>query len=320
MNDAPMGQRKTIPAIGARNWALLAVGDNATARQEVDAALARTRAPELLLQDGVLKLAAKDPASARVAFEEALKLLPDSLPAWEFLGDAYAAEKQPHAALERLQEAALKRPQSAGLQSLLGRWLIEAGKKNEAWAAFEAAKKADPKSPEPDVALAQLEMSRGGLDASRQHLAEVLAVQPQSTTALLLLAEIANKTGDRIGAVAHYRAVLELDHNSVVALNDLAFLLSKDNPDEALKYAQQAGELAPDNGAVQDTLGWVYYNRGIYKSAIGYLRTAAEKNGTPIRKYHLGMAYLKSGDRDLGQSMLRAALQADPTLATTQGW
>jgi tetratricopeptide (TPR) repeat protein len=320
MNDTPAGQRKMIPAIGARNWALLAVGDNAAARKEVDAGLARARAPEFLLQDGVLKLVGKDPAGARASFEEVLKLRPDSVPAWEFLGGAYAAGKQPQVALERLREAALKRPQSAGLQLLLGRWLTDAGKKTEAEAAFEAAKRADPKSTEADVARAQLEMSRGAMDASRQHLAAVLAVQPQNTTARLLLAEIAKKTGDREAAVAQYRAVLELDRNSVVALNDLAFMLSKDDADEALKYAQQAGELAPDNAAVQDTLGWVYYSRGIYKSAVGYLKTAAEKDGTPMRKYHLGMAYLKAGDRDLGQRMLKAALEADPALATTQGW
>lgn len=319
MNETPEAQRKTMPAIGARNWALLAVGDNAAARQGVDAGLASTRAPELLLQDGVLKLTGGDPAGARVSFDEALKLLPDSVPAWEFLGGAYAARNQSQKAVERLQEAVLKRPQSGGLQLLLGRWLIDAGKTSEARTAFEAAKKADPKSTEADMALARLDMSHGDMAPSRQHLTAVLAVEPQNTAARLLLAEIDKKTGDRTAAIAEYRAVVDLDHRSVVALNDLAVMLSSDDTDEALKYAQEAGELAPDNPAVQDTLGWVYYRKGIYRSAIGYLKAAVEKDGTPPRKYHLGMAYLKTGDRELGQRMLSAALEADPTLAVTQG-
>jgi Tfp pilus assembly protein PilF len=272
------------------------------------------------LQDGVLKLAGKDSAGARVSFEEALKLLSDSVPAWEFLGGAYAAQKQPQKALERLQEAVLTRPQSSGLQLLLGTWLIDAGRTTEARTAFEAAQKADPKSTAADMALAQLDVSQGNMDPARQHLAAVLAAQPQNTAARVLLGKIAKKTGDWTSAIAQYRAVVELDHNSVVALNDLAFMLSKDNPDEALKYAQQAGELAPDNPAVQDTLGWVYCRKGIYRSAIGYLKTAVEKDATPLRKYHLGMAYLKAGDRDLGQRMLKAALESDPALAKTQGW
>jgi tetratricopeptide (TPR) repeat protein len=320
INETPDAQRKTIAAMGARNWALLAAGDNAAARQGVDAGLALARAPELLLQDGVLKLAGKDPAGAQVSFDEALKLLPDSVQAWEFLGGAYAAQKQPQKAIECLQEAALKRPQSGGLQLLLGRWLADAGKTADARAAFEAAKKADPKSTTADMALARLDMSQGNMDPSRQHLAAVLAAQPQNTAARLLLAEIDKKTGDRPGAIAQYRAVIDLDHNSIVALNDLAFMLSGDNTDEALKYAQQAGELAPDSPAVQDTLGWVYYRKGIYRSAVGYLKAAVEKDGTPPRKYHLGMAYLKAGDRDLGQRMLKSALEADPKLAATQGW
>ncbi len=320
MDETPEAQRKTIPAIGARNWALLAVGDNAAARQGVDAGLARARAPELLLQDGVLKLAGKDAAGARISFEEALKLVPDSVSAWEFLGGAYAAEKQPQNAEERLREAVLKQPQSAGLQLLLGRWLVDSGKTAEARTAFEAAKKADPKSTEADMAIARLDMGQGNMEPSRQRLAAVLAVQPQNTTARLLLAEIDKKTGDRPGAIAQYRAVVDLDHNSIVALNDLAFMLCKDDTDEALKYAQQAGELAPDNPAVQDTLGWVFYHKRIYRSAVSHLKTAVEKDGTPPRKYHLGMAYLKTGEQDLGQRMLKSALDADPNLAATQGW
>ena len=209
MNDTPEAQRETISAIGARNWALLAVGDNTAARRAIDAGLARMRAPELLLQDGVLKLTGKDPAGAQVSFEEALKLLPDSVPAWEFLGGAYAAEKQPQKAVERLREAALKRPQSGGLQLLLGRWLLDAGKTTEARTAFETAKKADPKSTAADMALAQLDMSQGSMDPSRQHLAAVLAAQPQNIAARVLLGEIARKTGDRTGAIAQYRAVVD---------------------------------------------------------------------------------------------------------------
>jgi uncharacterized protein HemY len=112
---------------------------------------------------------------------------------------------------------------------------------------------------------------------------------------------------------------VDLDQNNLAALNGLASTLSTDSPSEALHYAQRAGELAPDSPAVQDTLGWVYYRNGVYQSAIGYLKSAVGKQATPLRKYHLGMAYLKSGDRDQGQRLLTAALSADPTLAISEG-
>ena len=93
--------------------------------------------------------------------------------------------------------------------------------------------------------------------------------------------KIAEKTGDRTGAIAQYRAVVTIDHNSTMALNNLAYLLSKDDPDEALKYAQQAGDLAPDSPAVQDTLGWAYYCKGNYEGAIRYTEDRVEKDGPP---------------------------------------
>ena len=130
--------------------------------------------------------------------------------------------------------------------------------------------------------------------------------------------KIAEKTGDRTGAIAQYRAVVTIDHNSTMALNNLAYLLSKDDPDEALKYAQQAGDLAPDSPAVQDTLGWAYYCKGNYEGAIRYTEDRVEKDGPPGGNTILAWP-LKAGKQDLGQRMMKAALETDPTLATTQG-
>src|SRR5262249_7761509 len=115
--------------------------------------------------------------------------------------------------------------------------------------------------------------------------------------------------------------VLEADASNLVALNNLAYLVAADNSDEALKLARQALEIAPDNAAALDTMGWVYYRKGIYQSAIQHLKTAAQKEPTPRRQFHLGMAYSKAGDQILGQQFLRAALARDPSLAKTdQGW
>jgi Tfp pilus assembly protein PilF len=97
--------------------------------------------------------------------------------------------------------------------------------------------------------------------------------------------------------------------------------LASVDADEALKFAQKAAEIAPDTAAVQDTLGWVYYRKGIYSAAVGYLKKAVAKEPTPRRQFHLAMSYLKSGDQDLGQRMLKTALQQDPNLPKTeQGW
>jgi Tfp pilus assembly protein PilF len=93
------------------------------------------------------------------------------------------------------------------------------------------------------------------------------------------------------------------------------------DPDEASKLAQRAAELAPDNAAVQDTLGWVYYRKGNYTTALPYLKAAVTKEPTPRREFHLAVCYLKSGNKDLGEKLLQKAIREDPKLpAKEQGW
>jgi tetratricopeptide (TPR) repeat protein len=102
---------------------------------------------------------------------------------------------------------------------------------------------------------------------------------------------------------------------NVVALNNLAYLLASQSGqfDEALKYAQQVKEIAPDNKGVDDTIGWIMYLKGMYRPAVKYLESAAKGEADPLIRYHLGMAYLKLGDKR-GEATLRAALKSAPDL------
>jgi len=72
--------------------------------------------------------------------------------------------------------------------------------------------------------------------------------------------------------------------------------LAADNPDEALKYAQSAVELAPEAGFAQDTLGWVHYRKGIYDGALRCFDRAVQREPTAVNKYHLALAYSRTGD------------------------
>lgn len=60
--------------------------------------------------------------------------------------------------------------------------------------------------------------------------------------------------------------MLAIDGSNLFALNNLAYALALDDPDEALKFAEKAVEIAPDEPTVQDTLGWVCYRKGMYLS------------------------------------------------------
>ena len=136
-----------------------------------------------------------------------------------------------------------------------------------------------------------------------------------------MLARLEEKAGNKTASAIRYRAVLDVDSSNLVALNNLAYSLAAIDSDEALKLAQRAAELAPDNPEVQDTLGWVYYRKGNYSAALKSLNAAVASQSTPLREFHLAVCHLKSGNKDLGEKLLRTALQHDPKLATTeQGW
>jgi tetratricopeptide (TPR) repeat protein len=123
-------------------------------------------------------------------------------------------------------------------------------------------------------------------------------------------------SGDRKGAIENFRKVIETSPRNTDALNNLAYLLSEEDSrlDEALKHAQKAVELAPQQLDYCDTLGWILYRKGIYGSAVKYLEMANTSNPNPVVMYHLAMAYTKSGDRNRGKSLLQAALKVNANL------
>jgi tetratricopeptide (TPR) repeat protein len=112
----------------------------------------------------------------------------------------------------------------------------------------------------------------------------------------------------------HYRAALDIDPQFAPAANNLAYLLSsrEGDIDEALKFAQIAKEKLPDDPSVMDTLGWIYYKKGLYGNAVQEFSDSLEKlpeNATV--HYHLGAALLKKGDKARAKLSLEKALALD---------
>ena len=62
------------------------------------------------------------------------------------------------------------------------------------------------------------------------------------------------------------------------AMNYLGYMWTdiNRNIDEAAKYITRANELAPDNAAYVDSLGWLYYRQDKHTKALAELRRAAE--------------------------------------------
>jgi tetratricopeptide (TPR) repeat protein len=78
---------------------------------------------------------------------------------------------------------------------------------------------------------------------------------------------------------------------------------------EALDFARTAMGKLPNDPHVIDTMGWVYYKKGLYDSAIGQFSDSLAKIPQNASvNYHLGMAYYKKGDPGQAQTYLEKAL------------
>ena len=82
------------------------------------------------------------------------------------------------------------------------------------------------------------------------------------------------------------------------------------------KLAQAAARRLPNNPAIQDTLGWIYYKKGLATLAIPPFQKSIELDPkNPVFHYHLGLAHLKNGDSLKARIALRDALTLAPNFA-----
>jgi Flp pilus assembly protein TadD len=110
-------------------------------------------------------------------------------------------------------------------------------------------------------------------------------------------------------AIQTYRDIHALMPNNALALNNLAWLLQKTAPDEALQYAEQADKLVPGTPSIMDTLGWLVLERGDAGRAAGLFEAASQKvPDNPQYRYHLAQALHRTGENDRAKQILEELL------------
>jgi predicted negative regulator of RcsB-dependent stress response len=70
--------------------------------------------------------------------------------------------------------------------------------------------------------------------------------------------------------------------------------------------------LEPESGYIRDSLGWVYFKKGMYTEALVEIKKASELEGNdPVILEHLGDVYLKLGNKDAAQEVWKKSLEPD---------
>lgn len=116
-------------------------------------------------------------------------------------------------------------------------------------------------------------------------------------------------------AEADFRAALELNPDHPQVLNYLGYSLVErgEKLGEALEMIETAAAARPDNGAIIDSLGWVYFQLGRYDEALVHLERAASLLPTdPVINDHLGDVFWVVGRQTEARFQWQRALSFDP--------
>lgn len=246
--------------------------------------------------------------------KRALELDPNHLPSQISLVRFLALDGKTDEARQRMQALKAAHPDNPAVLAQEGWMSLRQGNAGEAAELLQAAvDRSGPRTSRDLVEdLAEAHWQARNWDASVAVREDWLDRNPGDVPMLLAAAQAYSQLGRVDDAAAAYRAIHNLRPDSVIALNNLAWLLQESAPDEALTYAEKANRLAPETPWVMDTLGWLLLQRGEVARAADLFTQAAEKApGNPQYRYHLAQALGQAGQQDQAKRILEELLQDD---------
>ncbi len=131
-------------------------------------------------------------------------------------------------------------------------------------------------------------------------LTKAIEISPSEEKFLFRLGVVYDKWNRKEDSIKAMKAVINLNPEHASALNYLGYTYADlgINLDEAERLIKEALKHKPDDGYITDSLGWVYFKKGLFVEALNLLKKAVELvPDDPIMLEHLGDAYHKINDR-----------------------
>lgn len=269
-------------------------------------------------QAGILSAIQGDRSGAARTLTRALELDQDNLEALSALISLDLAQKNAASAIQRVETRLARTPQNAGVLLLAASTYAAAGDLKQAEQALRKTIEVDGSSFQAYDRLGRLYLSQQRLDEALAEFDELSKRHPRPAQAHTLAGVILEAQKKPEEARKRYEQALAIDPEMPVAANNLAWMYveSGGNLDVALQLAQAATRRLPDSPAMQDTLGWIYYKKDLAGLAVPPFEKSVELDPrNPIFHFHLGLAYLKTGDSAKARVALQEALALAPNFA-----
>ena len=295
------------------------------AQQDAEqAALRAPQSPAPSVELANIQLAQKHFPEAEKFYQQALDKDPSSTEGLSGLMNTYFAQKQPDKAIAAANVQIAKSPNSSNFYDLLGTALFN-GRKDLSGAetALRKAIQLDKNNTDALEKLGKVQVQEGSSDQALALYLQSIKDNPREVTFYILSGELYEAKKDWDHAKSMYQQALTLSPDHPLASNNLAYVILEQggNVDVAMAMAQTARRGMPDSPNAADTLGWAYYQKGIYQSAISQFQEAlklSEKRGEPDDAdlhYHLGLAYQKTNQTTLARQQLERAVKLRPNNA-----
>lgn len=292
-------------------------------RQLLDSMLkANPSSPDVLFQLGVVNLAENKYKDAGDAFRKAYELNPANPRGLMGMVETDMAQNKTEDALTLLRTEMAKSPGRMDLILQLANTSVRAGRYDEAIGYFQKVLDSRDKNDKyrGDILLRIGETYRrkGDLANAIVNLQKAREVLPENVVILSTLALVLDSAGRWNDAQQVYQAVLKMDPNNAVSLNNAAFLMAEHGGDldSALTMATRAKQIMSNLPEISDTLGWIYLKKSMTDNAIDTFRDLVNKQPhAATYRYHLGMALMQKGDKPAALREFKTALADNPPKA-----
>jgi tetratricopeptide (TPR) repeat protein len=212
-------------------------------------------------------------------------------------------------ALDRARTLVEEHPDNPTTLFLYGKLLADSGQIADANGTFKSLTEVAPDNVDGWSGLYNSHMAAQDVAAAEEVLAAANAALPGNDIIGWMSAAHLENTGQYEAAIDAYRALYEQDSSKIYIANNLAHLLSSYRQDpESLKEAYRLARRLRDLKvpALQDTYGWIAYQRNDIDDAVAHLRqAAAAMENDPTVHYHLAMALIAQLSLDEAEEVLQ---------------
>ena len=249
------------------------------------------------------------------ALKQAIELDPNHFQARVALSRLYLISGQDEQFEEQVKVLQTLAPERTEVIQLEAALANRRGDKDDATEKLERVFLQDP-STGTVLALAKQRRASGDLDGAINQLEKWVNDNPSDVAARVALAEFLTIAKRENQAIEAYRDLLEIDQNSVPALNNLAWLLRDREPRKALEYIQRANSLKPGVASVLDTQAVLLMKDGQLEKARRSIEEALKlAPGHPTILFHSAEISAALGDKVAAKETLSALLSSDREFA-----